>query len=140
MFPKRFKSGANSSQITIRNVFLLWMNYLSTMYFSCSWSSRQKLYIFTYFCLWSIIVMVISYKHNFKYIVATSGGQQLRPGLDEESCPHEHNKHIRIKYHFITSCLDGRSVKANYINTGSTHRLSNQVTWKARVLGASHQD
>ena len=30
---------------------------------------------------------------------------------------HEGNKHIRIKYHFIRSCLDEGSIKAGYINT-----------------------
>ena len=30
---------------------------------------------------------------------------------------HEHSKHIRIKYHFIRSCLDEGSIKADYINT-----------------------
>jgi hypothetical protein len=30
---------------------------------------------------------------------------------------HERNKHIRIKYHFIRSCLDEGSIKAGYINT-----------------------
>jgi hypothetical protein len=30
---------------------------------------------------------------------------------------HEHNKHIRIKYHFIRSSLDEGSIKAGYINT-----------------------
>ena len=30
---------------------------------------------------------------------------------------HERSKHIRIKYHFIRSCLDEESIKAGYINT-----------------------
>ena len=30
---------------------------------------------------------------------------------------HERSKHFRVKYHFITSCLDEGSVQANYINT-----------------------
>jgi len=30
---------------------------------------------------------------------------------------HERSKHIRIKYHFIRSCLDEGSIKAGYINT-----------------------
>jgi hypothetical protein len=30
---------------------------------------------------------------------------------------HERSKHIRIKYHFIRSCLDEGSIKASYINT-----------------------
>jgi hypothetical protein len=30
---------------------------------------------------------------------------------------HERSKHIRIKYHFIRSCLDEVSIKAGYINT-----------------------
>jgi len=30
---------------------------------------------------------------------------------------HERSKHIRIKYHFIGSCLDEGSIKAGYINT-----------------------
>jgi hypothetical protein len=30
---------------------------------------------------------------------------------------HERNKHIRVRYHFIRSCLDEGSVRANYINT-----------------------
>jgi hypothetical protein len=30
---------------------------------------------------------------------------------------HEHSNHIRIKYHFIQSCLDEGSIKASYINT-----------------------
>jgi hypothetical protein len=30
---------------------------------------------------------------------------------------HERVKHIRIKYHFIRSCLDEGSIKAGYINT-----------------------
>ena len=30
---------------------------------------------------------------------------------------HERSKHIRIKYHFIRSCLEEGSVKASYINT-----------------------
>nr|AAK26118.1 putative gag-pol polyprotein [Oryza sativa Japonica Group] len=30
---------------------------------------------------------------------------------------HERSKHIRIKYHFIRSCLEERSIKASYINT-----------------------
>jgi hypothetical protein len=30
---------------------------------------------------------------------------------------YEHSKHIRIKYHFIRSCLDEGSIKAAYINT-----------------------
>ena len=30
---------------------------------------------------------------------------------------HERSKHIRIKYHFIKSCLDEGSIKAEYINT-----------------------
>jgi hypothetical protein len=29
---------------------------------------------------------------------------------------HERSKHIRIKYHFIRSCLDEGSIKAGYIN------------------------
>jgi hypothetical protein len=29
----------------------------------------------------------------------------------------ERSKHIRIKYHFIRSCLDEGSIKASYINT-----------------------
>ena len=30
---------------------------------------------------------------------------------------HECSKHIRVKYHFVMSCLDEGSVQANYINT-----------------------
>jgi len=30
---------------------------------------------------------------------------------------HERSKHIRVRYHFIRSCLDEGSVRANYINT-----------------------
>jgi hypothetical protein len=30
---------------------------------------------------------------------------------------HERSKHIRIKYHFIRSCLDEGSIKVGYINT-----------------------
>jgi hypothetical protein len=30
---------------------------------------------------------------------------------------HERSKHIRVRYHFIRSCLEERSVRANYINT-----------------------
>jgi hypothetical protein len=30
---------------------------------------------------------------------------------------HERSKHIRVKYHFIRSCLEEGSVRANYINT-----------------------
>jgi hypothetical protein len=30
---------------------------------------------------------------------------------------HEHSKHIRIKYHFIRSCLGEGSIKTGYINT-----------------------
>jgi hypothetical protein len=30
---------------------------------------------------------------------------------------YERNKHIWVKYHFIRSCLDEGSVRANYINT-----------------------
>jgi hypothetical protein len=30
---------------------------------------------------------------------------------------HERSVHIRIKYHFIRSCFEDRSVKANHINT-----------------------
>jgi hypothetical protein len=30
---------------------------------------------------------------------------------------HEHSKHIRVRYHFIRSCLEEGSVRANYINT-----------------------
>jgi hypothetical protein len=30
---------------------------------------------------------------------------------------YERSKHIRIKYHFIRSCLDEGSIKAAYINT-----------------------
>jgi hypothetical protein len=30
---------------------------------------------------------------------------------------HKRSKHIRIKYHFIRSCLEEGSVKASYINT-----------------------
>jgi hypothetical protein len=30
---------------------------------------------------------------------------------------HERSKHIRIKFHFIRSCLDEESIKASYINT-----------------------
>jgi hypothetical protein len=29
---------------------------------------------------------------------------------------HERSKHIRIKYHFIRSCIEDGSVKASYIN------------------------
>lgn len=31
--------------------------------------------------------------------------------------PHERNKHIQVKYHFIRSCLDKEIVSANYIST-----------------------
>jgi hypothetical protein len=30
---------------------------------------------------------------------------------------YERSKHIRVRYHFIRSCLDEGSVRANYINT-----------------------
>jgi hypothetical protein len=30
---------------------------------------------------------------------------------------HERSKHIRIKYHFIRSCLNEGNIKAGYINT-----------------------
>jgi hypothetical protein len=30
---------------------------------------------------------------------------------------HERSKYIRIKYHFIRSCLDEGNIKAGYINT-----------------------
>jgi hypothetical protein len=30
---------------------------------------------------------------------------------------HERSKHIRVRYHFIRSCLEEGSVRANYINT-----------------------
>jgi hypothetical protein len=30
---------------------------------------------------------------------------------------HKRNKHIRVRYHFIRSCLEEGSVRANYINT-----------------------
>ena len=30
---------------------------------------------------------------------------------------HNRSKHIRIKYHFIRSCLDEGNIKAGYINT-----------------------
>jgi len=31
---------------------------------------------------------------------------------------HERSKHIRIKYHFIRSCLEDGSIKAEHISTG----------------------
>jgi len=31
---------------------------------------------------------------------------------------HERSKHIRIKYHFIRSCLEDDSIKAEHISTG----------------------
>lgn len=37
--------------------------------------------------------------------------------LAKNSVFHERSKHIRIKYHFIRSCLDEGSIKAGYINT-----------------------
>jgi hypothetical protein len=30
---------------------------------------------------------------------------------------HERSKHIRMRYHFIRSCLEEGSIKASYINT-----------------------
>ena len=30
---------------------------------------------------------------------------------------HERSKHIRVRYHFIRSCLEEGSIKASYINT-----------------------
>ena len=37
--------------------------------------------------------------------------------LAKNSIFHERSKHIRIKYHFIRSCLDEGSIKVGYINT-----------------------
>jgi len=31
---------------------------------------------------------------------------------------HERSKHIKIKYHFIRSCLEDGSIKAEHISTG----------------------
>ena len=39
---------------------------------------------------------------------------------------HEGNKHIKIKYHFIRSCLEDESIKANHIAT--THQLADILT------------
>jgi hypothetical protein len=39
---------------------------------------------------------------------------------------HERSKHIRIKYHFIRSCLEEGSIKASYINTQD--QLANLLT------------
>jgi hypothetical protein len=39
---------------------------------------------------------------------------------------HERSKNIRIKYHFIRSCLDAGSIKAGYINTQD--QLANLLT------------
>jgi hypothetical protein len=39
---------------------------------------------------------------------------------------HERNKHIRVKYHFIKSCLEEGSVEVNYINTPD--QLANFLT------------
>lgn len=36
-------------------------------------------------------------------------------GLHEESCIPRASKHIRVKYHFIKSCLNEGSAKGNYI-------------------------
>jgi hypothetical protein len=47
---------------------------------------------------------------------------------------HERNKHIRVKYHFIKSCLDEGSVEANYINTPD--QLANFLT-KSHLGGSN---
>jgi hypothetical protein len=39
---------------------------------------------------------------------------------------HEKSKHIRIKYHFICSCLEDGSIEAEYIS--STDQLANILT------------
>jgi len=39
---------------------------------------------------------------------------------------HERSKHIRIKYHFIRSCLEDGSIKANHIAT--TDQLADILT------------
>jgi len=41
---------------------------------------------------------------------------------------HERSKHTRIKYHFIRSCLDERSIKAGYINTQAGRSSSRSFT------------
>jgi hypothetical protein len=50
---------------------------------------------------------------------------------------HERSKHIRVRYHFIQTCLDEGSVRANYIN--SEDQLAD-FSWADQVLGASRQD
>jgi hypothetical protein len=45
---------------------------------------------------------------------------------------HECSKHIRIKYHFIRSCLDEGSIKAGYINT------QDQLTDESTMFGVGN--